>query len=247
MRKIRCFTLIGCLAMGTAFTLTSCDEDSEYVYMNEHWVERATVIPSENNDLTLQTDGGRNLTVVSNYTGYNAQQEYQRAFIKYTLLDKNEETGVYKANLYGVENILTKNIVELTTDNEKEIGNDPVHLYHVWCAGGYLNVNFGFNYGGTVTHTVNVVKNTIETHPDDGKIYLEFRHNAFGDPQNVAHLGTACFDLRPYALEEGRVVTFVIKFNEFGSESSYEIKYDFRTDNATPQESNNYLGGLGYE
>ncbi len=246
-RIIKSFTLTSLLIFSMT-SFISCDDDSDY--SEEFWIGRATVIPNGDNDFTMQTDGGHNLAIVSNYAGYNPQQKNQRAFVKYTILDKNEETGIYEANLYNVENILTKNIIELTTENEEEIGCDPVHLFDVWCSGGYLNVNFGFNYGGTVTHTVNIVKNTMETYPDDGKIYLEFRHNAFNDPQNVSSLGTACFDLSPYAQEDDRVVTFVIKFNEFGSnriQSSYEIKYDFKMDNMAPNQDDSYIGKWGYK
>ena len=90
----------------------------------------------------------------------------------------------------------------------------------------------------------------METYPDDGKIYLEFRHNALNDPQNVSSLGTACFDLSPSAQEDDRVVTFVIKFNEFGSnriQSSYEIKYDFKMDNMAPNQDDSYIGKWGYK
>jgi hypothetical protein len=110
-----------------------------------------------------------------------------------------------------------------------------------------LNINFGFNYGGTVTHAVNLVNNRTIEYPDDGKIYLEFHHNAFDDPEEVARLGTVCFNLKQYEQKMGKTVTFAIKFREFGADCSYEVTYDFQTDNTTPVGSESYIGEWEYE
>ena len=128
--------------------------------------------------------------------------------------------------LNNVVKILTKDVAYLTTENQSEIGDDPVKIYSLWCSGGYLNVNFGFNYGFTATHLINLVENKMIVHPEDGKVYLEFRHNAHNDPQSVARLGTVSFNLAPYK-NGSNLVEFVIRAKDFQGEVEYHVHSDF--------------------
>src|SRR5690606_5915087 len=94
-------------------------------------------------------------------------------------------------------NILTKQVIELTAQNQDSIGNDPVKANAVWVGGDYLNVSFMFNYGGIQPHAINLVKNrlTAETSPE--AIDLEFRHNAYQSTESKLYEGFVCFDLKP--------------------------------------------------
>ena len=85
-----------------------------------------------------------------------------------------------------VENLFpvtTKQVEDLTSENEKEIGNDPVSILKgdIWIANGYLNLIFEQNRPVYGPHRVSLVRNTIEEAEDDGYIHLEYRYNTHND------------------------------------------------------------------
>ncbi len=237
------FSLKSMLMVAAAsLTLISCSDDNSTEYTT-YYSARATVISEANETLTIRTDGGNELTVVSDYSDYSPDAG-QRAAITYSV--ESGDNNFYNAHLHTAYNLLTKNVVTMTADNEIEMGNNPIHLYAAWCAGGHLNVNFGFNTSGTVTHYVNLIENTLINNPQDGKIYLEFRHNAMGDSEEYGKRGTVCFDLAKYK-DGGNILTFVVKFTEFnGVTTTREIKYDFTNDTIV-SEGNSEIGEGLYE
>ncbi len=222
--------------------LVSCNDEETYP-STYYYTTRATVTSVEGESLTLRTDEGDELTIVSDYSGY-APKRGQRSLITYSI--ENGDNGVYNASLATAYDILTKDVVELTANNESDMGNDPIHLYDTWCAGGYLNVNFVFNTSGNVTHYVNLVENTLVENPVDGEIYLEFKHNARGDNEHYSKKGTVCFNLERYKSGDN-VLVFVVKFTEFdGVTVTKEIKYDFVNDTLLNSEEDE-LGSDFYE
>lgn len=85
-----------------------------------------------------------------------------------------------------VENLFpvtTKQVEDLTSENEEEIGNDPVSILKgdIWIANGYLNLIFEQNRPVYGPHRVSLVRNTIEEAEDDGYIHLEYRYNTHND------------------------------------------------------------------
>ncbi len=227
------------MAVVALLALTSCSDD--YTEPTVYYSARATVTSEEGEVLTLRTDGGNVLTVVSDYSGYTPETD-QRTMITYSI--ENGDNNYYNADLHGVYNLLTKDVVKITAENEAQFGDDPVHLYAAWCAGGYLNVNFGFNTSGSVIHYVNLAENTLVQHPEDGKIYLEFRHNAMGDNEKYGKRGTACFDLAKYQ-DGNNILTFVVKFTAFnGVTPIREIQYDFMNDTVISEEDPEIGEGL---
>ncbi len=214
------------MAAVTSLSLISCSDDDSS-QNTTYYTARATVTSELDQTLTLNTDGGNLLTIISDYGSY-APSKGQRSMVTYSKV--SGQGNVYNADLHSAYDLLTKDVVELTADNQASIGNDPIHLYKAWCAGGFLNVNFGFNTSGNTTHYVNLVENSLASYPDDGKIYLEFRHNAMGDSENYGQRGTVCFDLAKYQ-NNGQTQTFVIMFTEFdGAITLQEIGYDFVND-----------------
>ncbi len=222
-----------------SLSLLSCsDNNDDYI---TYYSARATVISESDQQLTLKTDGGNQITVVSDYSGYSPMMG-QRTAITYSIEDG--DNNYYNASLHTAHNILTKEVVIMTEDNETDMGNDPIHLYNAWCAGGYLNINFGFNTSGSVTHYVNLVENSLVQNPNDGKIYLEFRHNAMGDSECYGKRGTVCYDLTTYQ-DGNNIITFVVKFTEFdGVITTREIEYDFANDTVVGEESSEIGEGL---
>ncbi len=219
------------IAVVLCSTLFACQNDNE---VESFWVSSATPNIVEGAPTEIITDSGNYLTVINNYSG-STLSNTQRIFAQYQVINQNVATNHYDINLLGVRNILTKNIVTLTPENEALIGNDPVEPYDVWFSSGYVSINFGFYYGGTSTHSVNLVQSSVNPNPEDQKVYLEFRHNDFGDPMVFAQYGTVSFNVEEFMKSPGEDVTFVILFNEFIGEQSYEFTYNFQVPSSTKQ------------
>lgn len=221
----------------------SCEDDGSddvVIYANAYTV-RATVTSEVGQTLTLKTDGGNQLMVVSDYATYTPETG-QRTIATYSI--ENGSNGVYDVCLHSSVDILTKDVVSMNVENESQIGNNPIHLYNTWCANGYLNVNFGLYISGNITHSINLVNNTLVQNPDDGKVYLEFRHNTNGDGENYAKRGTVSFDLAPYK-DENNYITFVIKSKEFnGVTTIREIQYNFIDDAIVDEQSIEFEEGI---
>ncbi len=229
------------LTLALSLTLVSCS--SESIVYTTYYSSRATITSNIDENLTLRTDGGDSLNVISNYLGYNPEAG-QRTVVTYSIESGGDSS--YDVVLHTIYDLLTKDVEVLNLENEFQFGNDPVELLGVWCAGGHLNVNFGFNTSGTITHYVNLVENSLVQNPDDGKIYLEFRHNAMGDSEVYGKRGTVCFDLAKY--QNGNdVLIFVIRFTGFDGETTLkEIQYDFINDMLV-DEDNSEVGSDLYQ
>lgn len=123
----------------------------------------------------------------------------QRAFILFKELDEKIAGYDYNVEVKKVEPILTKDIINLTTENIEEIGDDRINATHMWIAQGYLTIEF--QYLGTHTkdkmHFLNLVINkTLTEKEDDEYIYLEFRHNAEDDTPDRPGEGYVSFKLK---------------------------------------------------
>ena len=97
-------------------------------------------------------------------------------------------------------NVLTKQVEDLTAENESEFGNDPVWVNKdmMWIGGGYLNVIFRQNLPVKEKHLVSLVRDmraTAAEGEDDGYIHLEFRYNTYDDVTDRQANGAVSFNL----------------------------------------------------
>jgi len=147
-------------SIGILVFLLSCDDNSHS--LGEFRINIATVVPEGENAYSLLLDNGTRLwpaaTAVIYHPTYN-----QRVFLNYTILSGPQDGYDHYIKVNDIWNILTKQIIELNTQNEDSIGNDPVKTNAVWVGGDYLNVSFMFNYGGVQPHAINLVK--THSHP----------------------------------------------------------------------------------
>lgn len=194
-------------------------------------VEIATVnlIDSDAGIYYLTLDNGETLWPVSS-TPYFVPKSNQRAIVNFTLL--SDKTGEYDhyARINQIQNILTKSVVDLTAENEEEIGNDPIKILAYWTGDNYLNIRFGYNTAGEETHIVNLVRNKLDeiAVSKDGAIILEFRHNNNNDPERYGANNYAAFDLRPFKIENKNSIEFIIKVLDFDNETKeYPITYKY--------------------
>ncbi len=195
MKKLNLF-LLPALAL---LSLAACDNDSDGDYYTG--IALVSVMPLENGSYYFQQDNGQSIypsiNLVSNY---KIQQKDQRAFIYYKLLNAQEIGYDYNIKLYGIENILTKDILIISSQDELDkIGDDPINITKAWVGDGYLNVCFQFPFTPeSKPHYINIIQNKIDNSSisnfEDG-IVLEFRHNAYNNINGILTNGVAAFKL----------------------------------------------------
>jgi hypothetical protein len=126
---------------------------------------------------------------------------------------------------------LTKDIIQLTEINQDTIGNDPVFVKdeNIWIKNNYINFIFSY-YGSYRVHLVTLVKLYENTHTEDGKLILEFRHNAHDDYSSVLYNGIVSFDLESIKEEGMDDIDFVVRVNLYDDETlEWEGNYTFNS------------------
>lgn len=64
---------------------------------------------------------------------------------------------------------------------------------------------------------------------EDGIIVLEFRHNAYGDPEHYRVKGYAAYDLEPLQIESQDSVVLLIKVLNLNNEiKEYKVTYKYK-------------------
>lgn len=167
---------------------SSCDSDNSYT-LDDIYVYMVTVKPIGDDAFDLVLDNGTLLWAVNSYR-YTPRYN-QRAIAYFTLVSDKQGEYEHYITLRGLTSVLTKNIIDLTTENKDSIGNDPIKITRYWIGDDYLNIEFEYKRGGESVHYVNLVNNTIADTIANDKVRLEFRHNANNDPQRNGEIGRA--------------------------------------------------------
>lgn len=233
------FSLLSIVTITTV--LPSCDDDG--YSLDKYSLALATVHPIDADSKTyyLTLDDGTTLWPAASNVIYSPRGD-QRVIVNYTLL--SDQIGEYDhyAKINGIQEILTKDVIDLTSANEQEVGNDPIKILDLWTGDNYLNIHFGINVGGAKTHTINLVKNKLTAPPsinEDGTIELELRHNKNGDEEKYGLKNYAAFDLRPLQIAGKDSVKITIKMTDYDNETKiYSVTYKYKENS---QDKNKYI------
>lgn len=215
------FITIG-LALG-ALLFNACSDDDGYSLGN-YWIDLATVVPVGETTYYLRMDDGTTLWPAATNAPYYKPKENQRAMVNFTLLSDSQGGYDHYVKVNRIDDVLTKNMAESKGDENNTIyGNDPVEIRSIWIGDGYLNVYFRTLFGYEKTHFVNLIPS------DDEDAHLEFRHNAYDDPQLVKASGLVAFNLsqlNEIIEPEGQdTITLTIKVNTFDGNKLFNVKY----------------------
>lgn len=215
-------------------SFTSCDNDDGYNY-GDFVISLATVNPLDNNSNSyyLTMDDGTTLWPAASLVNYKPKSN-QRVLVDFTLLSDSLQGYDHFVKINQIQEILTKQIIDLTPENEVEVGNDPIRILEYWIGDHYLNIHFGYNSGGEKVHTINMVENKLtDTNIKNDTIVLEFRHNANEDPEKYGVKSFAAFDLRKYQNGNQTSINFLIKVRDFDNENKeYRITYNYGNNTA---------------
>ncbi|MDR0843643.1 MAG: NigD-like protein [Tannerella sp.] len=221
MKKIKLFALSIGVAIA-ACVFNSCDDDG--YSLGDRWYSIATVNPldSTSRSFYLTLDNGTTLWPAASHAHWYKPHENQRAIVVYTILSDEMEGYDHFVQIHDIRDVLTKPFAEdLGEGNDEKYGTDPAKILDMWIGDGYLNVEFGFNYGGAAVHFINLMKNDDAETPYS----FEFRHNAYNDSQHYGRRGYVAFDLSELDTN-GESVTLNIKVKTFEGEKVYTIEYD---------------------
>jgi hypothetical protein len=196
-------------------------DDSGYS-LGKVWYSLATVEPlGDTSAYFLTLDHGSTLWPAATDIPWYVPGEKHRALVFYTILSDTFQGYDHAVKVLSIRDILTKPIAEdLGEENDAHYGNDPVKILDLWIGDGYLNVKFGFNYGGGVKHFINLVKRDGVDTPN----YFEFRHNAYQDSAYTGRKGIVAFDLSSLDTD-GQEILLTIRVKTFEGDKDYTIKY----------------------
>lgn len=216
--------------------LSSCsDNDDDRAY-----VSLVTVVQNDaGQKFLMRSDSSfmnpTNVTISSNAG--------QRVLIEYEIAKTNPTNDPYRydVKIRDYDLILTKNAIDLTAENEAEVGNDPFwNVYEMNSGGNYLNVYMSFLYNYT-PHLINLVANKVTPPTDDtpALVHLELRQNANGDNVGFRVSELVSFNVQQYidAAKAANVSELVIavKVLFFGNvTSTYNVKFKIGATNAEP-------------
>lgn len=170
-------------------------------------------------DFQIHIDNGDLVIPVEIPGDISASADTARVIVTYTVLTEDSlSDGSKKLNskIHEVFEVLTKDIINLTEENSDSLGNDPVGINanNVWIARNYLNIMFSF-YGNDQVHTFNVIKYPNDSLTTDGRLLMEFRHNANDDYPGIKYNGVVSYDLNSLPQASNDSIPIMVKFIDY--------------------------------
>lgn len=216
----------------------SCDDGDGYSLgqIGGSW---ATVRALGGNAYFLESDSyGTLWPAASSVYGYRPV-EGKRVLVVFNPLYDNFNGYDLAVKVENVIPVLTKQIEELTEENESEIGNDPIHVLkkNIWIANGYMNVQFKQNTPRYEPHFLNLVNNSLADPEDDGYVHLEIRYNTYDDLSGWWAKGCVSFNLKSVDFTGKKGLK--LKYNSGISGETEEITFDIKENTPLSEEALN--------
>ena len=213
----------------TLSLISSCSDDG--YSLGEFRIQLATVNPLGSNTYSLTLDNGKTLWPAASDVNYMPKNNQQRVVVNYTLLSDQQGGYDHYVKVNSIADILTKNVVELTSQNEEEIGNDPIQVTQLWAGDHFLNFRVFINIGGQAQHSINLVCNKLDNIAlGNDTLVLELRQNANGDTPKYPNGSYVAFDMKPFEMEGKRSRIVKVKFKDFDEkEKEHVLTYQYVT------------------
>jgi hypothetical protein len=227
--------------IGFLFVFSGCVDEDAYS-LSKMWVGFGIIqeINVEAAEYIIIMDNGDVLNpVISDYyhpwyyysdnDSHSVFKNGDRILINYTVLgdDKNDagEIVEFFVKVNSIKKILMKGILDITSENQDSIGNDPVIVQDYWMTDSLLNFKISY-WGNNKVHFINLVKQPGELTLANQPIELELRHNENGDEQNIPFAAYVSFKLNELEIAGIDSVQFVVNSTDYdGNSYSYEGTY----------------------
>jgi hypothetical protein len=240
MKKIVFGVLIGVLII-----LSSCSDNDGYS-LDYQWIGFGVLEDVDGSDKKIIMDNGDLLIPVAYAHNHgNLDQIYndhhekiengERVFINYTIIgDEQDDSGeieLYYVRINSIRDILTKDVLDITPENEDSIGGDPIIVEKVWMSDDFLNFKVKYR-GYRQTHFINLVKQPGDLMPEDQPFALELRHNANDDDEEINYVAYVSFRLGEIEITGLDSVEFVVTATDYdGDMFNYEGVYSYGENN----------------
>ena len=209
MKKMK--WILGMLVLSLMPMLQSCDDDG-YSIGDFSW-DWATVRTTGGGGYYLEGDRWGVIDPVTTSIPWFTPVDGERVVAFFNpLADMKDDKGV-QVKMEGIQEVLTKEVEDMTAENEEEFGNDPIVIYEgdMWLGGKFLNVIFRQNVPRSEKHRISLVQNKIEAGEsetpeapetfevaEDGYVHLELRYNTYDDVTDYWGWGRVSYNLEKF-------------------------------------------------
>lgn len=211
--------------------LQSCDDDG--YSLGDFAFDWATVRVTNGDTYALMGDNWGSLwPAATSIPGYKPV-DGQRVLTFFNPLSDNTDGYDHFVKVEWIRNILTKQVEELTPQNEEEYGNDPILIYkgNMWIDGGYLNIIFTQNLPAKEKHRISLVRvASLVDDREDGYVRLELRYNTYGDTIDYWGDGAVSFNLNSLHLEDFEGMKGIILKLNSAENGEVEVTFDLKNE-----------------
>lgn len=239
--------ILGLLLLALVPMLQSCDDDDYYSIGDFSW-DWATVHATGGGGFYLEGDRWGIIDPVTTAIPWYRPVDGKRVVAIFNPLADTKD-GV-QVQMKGINEVLTKEVEEMTAENEEEFGNDPILIYQgdMWLGGKFLNIIFNQNVPFSKKHRISLVQNKIEAPEtqsvdEDGYVHLELRYNTYDDVTNDWGWGRVSYNLEEfYPTEkdenaEPEMKGFKVKINSKENGEGVIVVFDFDHPVGVPDKS----------
>ena len=193
MKKLAHFC--GIMLAATSFMFQSCD-DSDGYSIGDIAVDWATVEAKDSHTYSLTGDTWGTLSPAASAFPWSPE-DGERVVIVFNPLYDDFQGYDCAIKIEGIRSILTKDVEELTEENDAELGNDPIYIEkrNMWIGGGYMNIVFRQNLPAQEKHRISLVHTTPLALDSEGYLTLELRYNTYDDMTGLYGNGAVSFNL----------------------------------------------------
>lgn len=224
MKKLHWLFMAICLAVMPA--LQSCDDLDDGYSVGDFTPPLWATVRVTGSAFYLDCDRWGTLWPVNTNIGWYEPADGQRVITTFNPLSDKFDGYDHAVKILTMQDVLTKEVEILTTENEKEFGNDPVLIYKgdIGIGGGYLNIIFAQNLPSKTKHRISLVRlpESVASVVGDGYIHLELRYNDYDDLTGYREWGAVSYNLNSLDMADAKGIK--LKLN---SEVNGEVELAF--------------------
>ncbi|MCD8186440.1 MAG: hypothetical protein LUD68_08365 [Rikenellaceae bacterium] len=211
--------------IATAWLWASCSSNDEGY--DTLWTGYANVIlleehkPGIQPNFQLVLDEGTIMNVISTHVYFPEDvvlEDDTRVAVSFLIYDEyyTADQKYYNISLLAMVEVLCKKPL-YSSDHPADLGNDPINVERTWIGGKYLNMNFSIlvEKDSEKKHYINLLVNEDHADADEENIYLELRHNAFGEKEELVSNGRVSFDISEFLSESRPSVNLHIQYTNY--------------------------------
>ncbi|MDD3037093.1 NigD-like protein [Bacteroides sp.] len=246
--------ILSLLLLALVPVLQSCDDNDDYYSIEDFSWDWATVHATGGGSYYLEGDRWGIIDPVTTAIPWYRPVDGKRVVAIFNPLADTKD-GV-EVQMKGINEVLTKEVEEMTAENEEEFGNDPILIYQgdMWLGGKFLNIIFYQNVPYSKKHRISLVQNKIKTpevpeNPEtqsvdeDGYVHLELRYNTYDDVTKDWGWGRVSYNLEEFYPKEKEenaepvMKGFKIKMNSKENGDGVIVVLDFDHPVGVPEKS----------